>query len=143
MKVRDSIGYKVPDTRKVDNRSEENSKDVLDILLDDNNHDPIFLTDRKGENFVFEQIAVIPYEDDDGFVIYTILQPINGVIDVKDGEALVFCVAEDESGEIVLKIEKDDRIAAEIFNRYYDLLDEDLTAREKALLSAESTDIQN
>lgn len=143
MKVHDSIGYKVPETRKVDNRSEENSKDVLDILLDDNNHDPIFLTDRKGENFVFEQIAVIPYEDDDGLVIYTILQPINGVIDVKDGEALVFYVAEDESGEIVLKIEKDDRIAAEIFNRYYDLLDEDLTAREKALLSAESTDIQN
>lgn len=37
-------------------------KDIVDILLDEENKDPIVLTDDKGRKLAFEQIAVIPYD---------------------------------------------------------------------------------
>ena len=143
MEVYDKIERKEEENRQEEYIFEEYSKEILDIILNRNNHDLISLTDRKGRIYIFEQVAVIPYEKGDDFFIYAILEPKCRVKGCKDGEALVFYVAEDEFGEIVLKMETDDRMSAEIFNRYYDLLDADLSVKEEAFPTAEFMDIQN
>ena len=120
MEVHDKIECREEENQQEEYIFEDCSKEILDIILNRNNHDLIFLTDRKGRIYIFEQVAVIPYEKGDDFFIYTILEPKCRVKGVKDGEALVFYIAEDEFGEIVLKMETDDRISAEIFNRYDD-----------------------
>ena len=38
---------------------EEPAKDILDILLDEDNRDPIVLVDEKGRRIAFEQVAII------------------------------------------------------------------------------------
>ena len=46
--------------------------DILDVLLDENNKEPIVLVDGEGKKLSFEQIAVIPYNDK----VYCVLKPI-------------------------------------------------------------------
>ena len=91
------------------------------MLLDENNDEPICLYDAMGEPVEFDQVAVIPYDEDR---LYCILKPITPMPGVADDEAVVFAVIEEENGEIVLAICDDDEIAEEIFERYYKLLDE-------------------
>lgn len=37
-------------------------KDIIDILLDADNKDPIILVDNNRRKIAFEQVAVIPYD---------------------------------------------------------------------------------
>lgn len=93
--------------------------DVLDVLLDEDNHDPIVLISEKGTTYRFEQICVIPYNDK----IYCILKPIDKMQNVEEDEAIVFYV--DEEGEAPgLKVETDELTSLKIFEEYYDLLEE-------------------
>jgi len=71
--------------------------DLLDVLLDENNKAPIYMYDDKGNQLEFEQVAVIPYGEDD---LYCILKPITKIEGVKDDEAIVFLVTEDEREEV-------------------------------------------
>lgn len=92
--------------------------DVLDVLLDAENKDPIVLTDEKGKTFTFEQIAVIPYKER----IYAILRPIDKIEGIGEDEAVVFYVR--ESGEEpVLVVETDEPTALTVFGKYYNLLE--------------------
>ena len=43
--------------------------DILDILLDEDNRDPITLVDADGRAIDFEQVAVIPRQSQ--FILYT------------------------------------------------------------------------
>ena len=95
--------------------------DLLDVLLDEKNTMPTFMYDTNGRQFVFEQVAVIPYGDDD---LYCILKPITKVDGIGDDEAVVFKVDTDEDGEAILRVESNERIAIEIFDRYYALFKE-------------------
>ncbi len=97
--------------------------DLLDILLDENNRDPIVLKDETGNALAFEQVAVIPYSKAGEWVVYVVLKPIDVIEGIGDDEAAVFYVEEDESGNMFLRIEQDELIAIEIFNQYYDLLE--------------------
>lgn len=99
---------------------EEEFVDVLDILLDENNEDPITLYDNEDKKVRFEQVAVIP--DDDK--IYAILKPIDEMEDVADDEAIVFRADVDDDGFSVLTVETDEEIATRVFDKYYQLLDE-------------------
>lgn len=75
---------------------------------------------NKGRNIAFEQIAVIPYDEK----VYCILKPIDEIENVGEDEAVVFYV--DESGaEPTLLVETDEKKALTVFNKYYDLLEED------------------
>ena len=94
--------------------------DVLDMLLDENNDDPITLYDNEDNKVQFEQVAVIP----DNEKIYAILKPIDKMEDVADDEAIVFLADIDEEGYSVLTIETDEEIASRVFDKYYQLLDE-------------------
>lgn len=103
---------------------EEPAKDILDILLDKDNRDPIVLVDEKGRRIAFEQVAIIPYEKDNKRRLYVVLKPIDKIGGVADDEAIVFYVDEVETGSPVLKVETDEKVAIEVFGEYYKLLDE-------------------
>lgn len=93
-------------------------EDVLDILLDEDNRDPIILANGK-RRITFEQIAVIPMNER----IYCVLRPIDKLEGVAEGEALVFRVAEDENGVASLQAENDELTAIDVFEEYYNLLE--------------------
>ena len=102
--------------------------DLLDVLLDEKNTAPIFMLDDKGNQLKFEQIAVIPYGDND---LYCILKPITKIDGIKDDEAIVFLVAEGEDGSAVLKVEDREEIAIAVFDQYYDLVEEEAKKKNK------------
>lgn len=93
---------------------------ILDVLLDEDNKDPIVLVDDKGKQMSFEQIAVIPYNNK----VYCVLKPIDKIENVQDDEAIVFFVDEREGREPVLMVETDEKTAINVFDEYYNLLDE-------------------
>ena len=111
------------------NKNEEIVKvDLLDVLLDENNKAPIYMYDDKGNQLECEQVAVIPYGEDD---IYCILKPITKIEGVKDDEAIVFLVAEDENGESILKVEDREEVAISVFDQYYNLVEEETKKKKK------------
>ena len=56
---------KIQQVEEVSKKVEEEAAqmDILDVLLDENNKEPIVLMDDKGKKLSFEQIAVIPYNN--------------------------------------------------------------------------------
>lgn len=87
--------------------------DILDILLDEDNRDPITLVDADGRVIDFEQVAVIPFTTSRGdHNLYCVLKPLDEIKGVGKNEAII-CVEEDES------------TAISVFEKYYDLLEED------------------
>lgn len=103
--------------------------DLLDVLLDEKNTAPIFMYDDKGNQLEFDQVAVIPYGEDD---LYCILKPITKIPGVKDDEAIVFLVAEDENGESILKVEDREEVAISVFDQYYGLIEEEAKKKKKS-----------
>lgn len=102
------------------NETKQEDLDLLDILLDENNDEPISLFDEDDREVKFEQVAVIPDNDK----IYAILKPIDELEGVADDEAIVFLADYDEDGNTVLVVEKDEDAAIRVFDKYYQLLDE-------------------
>ena len=94
--------------------------DILDILLDENNDDPISLFDEDDKEVKFEQVAIIPHDEK----IYAILKPIDEMEGVADDEAIVFVVEYDNEGHSYLVVETNEEIAIKVFDKYYQLLDE-------------------
>ena len=106
---------------------EAQQENILDILLDEDNKDPIVLIDNTGRRLTFEQIAVIPYNEK----IYCVLKPVDKIENVQDDEAIVFFVDEQEGKEPVLMVETDEKTAINVFDEYYNLLDEEDAKRKK------------
>lgn len=104
--------------------------DLLDVLLDAENKDPIVLLDEKGRQLTFEQVAVIPYGSDDDKKLYCVLKPIDKIEGIADDEAVVFLVDEDANGNTVLRVEENEETAIAVFDRYYDLLEEAQAAKK-------------
>lgn len=94
--------------------------DIIDVLLDENNREPIVLQNDEGRKISFDQIAVIPYNEQ----LYCVLKPIDKIDGVSDDEAIVFVVHEEEGKEPVLMVETDEKTAIAVFDEYYNLLDE-------------------
>ncbi len=93
--------------------------DVLEVLLDENNCEPIIMLDGEGKEISFDQVAVIPYDEK----IYCVLKPINKIEGIKDDEAVVFFVEESEDEYSRLIVEDNELRAIEVFNEYYKLLE--------------------
>lgn len=107
---------------EISNQVEEQEyRDIVDVLLDEENKEPIVLIDGEGKKLSFEQIAVIPYNNK----IYAVLKPIDEIENVADDEAIVFFVHEEEGQEPVLMVETDEKAAMDVFEEYYNLLDEE------------------
>jgi len=97
--------------------------DILAVLLDEGNTAPIYIVGEDGERVRYEQIAVIPLEDDR---LYCILKPTEPQMGIGEDEPIVFAVKEDGRGSYI-EPEGDELACAEVFNLYYDLLSEELT----------------
>ena len=88
---------------------------LIDMLLDPDNESPVQLQSGDGSIISFDQIAVIPYQDE----LYAILKPITHIEGVGPDEALVFKLfIEDDNLEIV----NDFDLCDAVFDVYYDLL---------------------
>ena len=92
---------------------------ILDILLDEDNEDPITLYDENDKAIQFDQVAIIPMEEK----LYAILKPIDEMEGVADDEAIVFFINETGDGDATLEIETDESVAMRVFDEYYNLLD--------------------
>lgn len=97
--------------------------DLLDILLDSDNRDPIVLMDESGRQIEFEQVAVIPHVVKGNKELFAILKPLDTIEGIGEDEAIVFVVNIDSCGTATLRVESDDLISIEVFNKYYDLLE--------------------
>lgn len=97
-------------------------KDLFSILMDDDNTDPIVVFGEDGERVEFLQVAVLPHED----CLYCILKPITPMKDVAEDEAIPFQVVMDEDRRSALDPVTDTKLAMELFDMYYDLIEEHL-----------------
>lgn len=105
--------------------------DLLDVLLDRENHDPIILQDETGRTLTFEQVAVIPYDvKGQDRLLYVILKPLE-IAGIADDEAVVFRTDMDKYGHTVLKLEEDESRAKEVFEKFYELLEEIAVEEQK------------
>lgn len=97
-------------------------KHLIDILLDPDNEESIFVFDEYGKEYECDQVAIIPLDEE----IYVILKPIDDMEDVAEDEAVVFhlIVPHENEEEAMLLLETDEEIAMQVFDEYYKLLDE-------------------
>ena len=120
------------ENKEVKNEEKEvQSVDLLDVLLDEDNREPIVLMDENGRELTFEQVAVIPYEVKKENRLYCVLKPIDKLEGIGDDEAIVFLVDTDAEGNSIIRVEEDEEIAIAVFDKYYDLL-EDAQKEKKA-----------
>ena len=90
----------------------------VDQLFDENNEDSITLVNEDGEEFEFDQVALIDYDAN----YYAILCPVTPIEGIEEDEALVFLI--DESADSVVLVNDED-VAQAVFDVYYQLLDEE------------------
>ena len=102
---------------------EEEIKNPIDSLFDEDDTDPITLFNEKGEKIEFEQIALIPLEER----IFAILKPLEETDGVGEDEALVFEIVEpeDEEDEEYLNLISDMELIDKVFEVYNQLMDEE------------------
>lgn len=93
---------------------------ILDALLDPKNDDTITLTDDENNQFKFDQVAVVPYENE----IYALLAPHGHIEGIGEDEAVVMKVYTNDQGEEVLESIVDDKLLDTIFDKYYKMFDE-------------------
>ncbi len=117
---------------KVNEKEDLKPIDILDVLLDQDNKDPIVLVDENGKQLTFEQVAVIPYEVRKEKRLYCVLKPLDKIEGIADDEAIVFVVDQDKDGNSIIKIEEDEEVAIAVFDKYYDLLEEAQAEEKKA-----------
>ena len=96
-------------------------KNAIERLLDENDLVTIVLYDENDKEVEFEQIAIIPYENE----VYAILKPVEEMEGVADYEAIVFLLDADEESDEVLSVVEDEKIIDAVFDAYYKLLDEE------------------
>ena len=94
--------------------------DIIDALFDEENAENITLYDEDGKAVEFEQIAVIPLQEQ----MYVILCPVDAeAIGLGEDEAVVFAVIESD-GEAQLEVVQEDEIIDAVFAEYYRLLED-------------------
>ncbi len=89
---------------------------ILDILLDEENKEPLVLT-SEDQRLTFEQVAAIPFDEK----VYAILKPVEQIEGIAEDEAVVFYVDEEHDS---LQVEDNEEKAKAVFAEYYRLLDE-------------------
>lgn len=109
--------------------------DLLDILLDEDNKDPIILMGEDGRKLTFKQVAVIPCEVKKEKRLYCVLKPLDKIKSLEDDEAIVFLIDTDDEANSILRLEEDEIIAVKVFEKYYDLLEQ--------AIEEEGNDIEN
>ncbi len=101
----------------------EQEKNPIDRLFDEDDTSPISLYNEKGEEVKFDQIAIIPIEEQ----IFAILKPVEEMEGLNEDEALVFEIVEpeDEEEEEYLNLVSDIDLIDKVFDAYNKLMDEE------------------
>jgi len=100
---------------------EEKKLNPIEQILDENNVENIILYNEKDEPFEFEQIAIIPLEEDGKQDLYAILLPVTPLAGISEDEAVVFEVNEREN---LIRVCEDESIIDRVLTEYERLLDE-------------------
>ncbi len=95
-------------------------RSIIDMLLDEDNDEPITLFDETGEPFSFEQVAVIPKDDN----LYAILKPLQHVDGLSDEDVIIFKIFETEDGDADMEMVTDDAEGEEVFEALRLLMEE-------------------
>ena len=98
---------------------EKQERSAIDMLLDENCSDNIFMYDENDKEVEFEQVAVIPFEEK----VYAILHPLIEDSEFADDEAVVFVLEEIDDEDSLVLVE-DEALIDEIYLIYYKLLKE-------------------
>lgn len=96
--------------------------DILDVLLDPDNKEPIMLVDQDGRVLAFEQVAVIPHDKNGEKCLFAVLKPLDKIKGIADDEAIVFRVDIDDDGNSNIVVEEDEEVAIAVYNEYIELL---------------------
>jgi len=92
--------------------------EVLDKICDEENNEAIVLTNENGEQIAFEQIALIPQNEE----LYIIMKPVIPMEGLGEDEGLVFLINETmKSFELVT----DEEIIDSVFAVYDRLVEEE------------------
>lgn len=111
------------DSMMIDKQREELAPvDILDVLLDPDNKEPITLVDQDGRVLAFEQVAVIPHDKRGEKCLFAVLKPLDKIKGIADDEAIVFCVDIDDDGNSNIVVEEDEEVAIAVYNEYIELL---------------------
>ena len=103
-------------------REEIVPKDLLDVLLDANNTEPVSFVDKNGKQLHFRQVAVIPFLCGGEQRLYVLLAPLEARDGLDTDTAIVFRVGADGEGRSIISLEEDEEIAMAVYGRYTALL---------------------
>lgn len=95
---------------------------LLDVLWDPDNKEPVTMIDEYGNQIEFEQVATIPYEKGDTSTTYCILKPLDEMEGVADDECIIFRVGVDKNNNTIVTMEEDEKIAREVYEIYLGML---------------------
>ncbi len=96
-----------------------NAKNPVKQILDEKNNENIILFDDENRPIEFEQVAVIPLDENEK--LYAILIPITKMQGVNDGEGVLFEIDEDKQD---LKIVNDEDIIDKVLTIYEKLIND-------------------
>lgn len=110
------------ENKKLEIEDEAQEVNPIAQILDETNIDNIILYNEKNEPFEFEQIAVIPLDEEDGSQkLYAILLPVTKLPGINEDEAVTF---ELDEAEGVIKVCDNDEIIDKVLKEYEKLLEE-------------------
>jgi hypothetical protein len=89
-------------------------KNIIEQILDENNHDFINAYDDFGNPIQFEQVAVVSIEEE----LFVILRENREDIPLE--EVVVFRIIMNETNQELL-LEENEEVIEEVFNKYYQL----------------------
>ncbi|MCR5553381.1 MAG: DUF1292 domain-containing protein [bacterium] len=96
--------------------------EVVELKENKENGDIVItLVNKEGEKVDFVEFARVEYNGE----TYAILQPVKLFDNMKEDEAFVFKVTQDENNADKYDIQVDDEIVNGVFSEYYRLLDEE------------------
>ena len=92
---------------------------VIEQILDENNNENVVMYDDQNNPIEFEQVAVIPLEEDNN--LYAILVPVTPMEGVNEGEGVLFVIDEELNS---IEIVSDDAIIDKVLTIYEKLVEE-------------------
>ena len=90
----------------------------IDRFFDENNFDNVKLQDEDGNEFEFEQVALVDYEGE----YYVILDPVTKIEGIGEDEVYVFMIDENEDGLVLVE---DIDVVQGVLNVYYEMLEDE------------------
>ena len=100
--------------------SEKEKMNAIDAIFDENNTENIVLYNADDEAVEFEQIAIVPIEEND----YAILKPVVPLEGMSDDEAMFFELQENDEGERQLVMVQEEDVIDKVFDIYEKLFEE-------------------